>query len=201
MEKENSTFVVTGLVRFSYCHVVEPQQNDDGTEKYNVCILIPKKDTKTLEKINKAVENAKIVGKSKLAGKSGKILPNIKLPLRDGEDKPDQPEFNGMMFFNASSNYKPAIVDINGDALMNPKEDFYSGCYGRVSVNFYAFDSNGNKGIAAGLNNIQKVRDGEKLAGASNPQQDFEGDNTYSTDDNFFDDLGDDSPSNDSMLD
>ena len=47
------------------------------------------------------------------------------------------------------------------------RAEVYSGCYARVSINFYAFNSNGNRGIACGLGNIQKVRDGEPLGGRS----------------------------------
>lgn len=179
----NSTKVVTGLVRFSYAQVFEPSAMNEGeTPKYSICIIIPKSDTATIAKINKAIEAAKEAGKSKLADKNGRIPSNIKLPLRDGDDeRSDDPAFANSYFFNASSQRKPAIVDKDLNPIMN-KEEFYSGCYGRVSINFYAFNVQ-SKGIAAGLQNIQKLKDGEPLAGGSTAEEDFGGDNAFEDDD------------------
>lgn len=180
---ENSTKVVTGKVRFCYVNVFEPTAMNEGdTPKYNICILIPKTDTKTLEKINKAIEAAKQAGKAKLADKNGKIPSNLKLPLRDGDDeRGDDPAFEDMYFINANSQRKPSIVDKELNPIME-KEEFYSGCYGRVSINFYAFNAS-SKGIAAGLNNLQKLEDGEMLAGGSTAEEDFGGDNAVQDDD------------------
>lgn len=174
---ENSTKVVTGKVRFCYVNVFEPTaMNEDDTPKYNICILIPKDDAKTLDKINKAIEAAKQAGKAKLADKNGKIPSNLKLPLRDGDDeRDDDPAFEGMYFINANSQRKPSIVDKDLNPIME-KEEFYSGCYGRASINFYAFNVS-SKGIAAGLNNLQKLEDGEMLAGGSTAEEDFGGEN------------------------
>ena len=180
---ENSTKVVTGKVRFCYTSVFEPTAMNEGdAKKYSVCILIPKSDTATLDRINKAIEAAKVAGKAKLADKSGKIPSTIKLPLRDGdEERSDDPAFNNCYFINATSNRKPAIVDINLQPIMS-QDEFYSGCYGRASINFYAFNVS-SKGIAAGLNNLQKLEDGEMLTGGSTAEEDFGGENTYILDD------------------
>ena len=51
--------------------------------------------------------------------------------------------------------------------------ELYSGIIGRASINFYAFNSNGNRGIACGLNNIQKLSDGTPLGGHSRAEDDF----------------------------
>jgi hypothetical protein len=175
----NSTKVVTGKVRFCYANVFEPTSMNEGdTPKYNVCILIPKSDTKTLEKINKAIEAAKQAGKAKIADKSGKIPSTLKTPLRDGdEERGDDEAFEGHYFINANSTRKPSIVDRDLAPIMD-KEEFYSGCYGRASINFYAYNVN-SKGIAAGLNNLQKLEDGERLAGGSSAEDDFGGKNEY----------------------
>ena len=174
---ENSTKVVTGKVRFCYVNVFEPTAMNEGdTPKYNICILIPKNDAKTLDKINKAIEAAKQAGKAKLADKNGKIPSNLKLPLRDGDDeRGDDPAFEDMYFINANSQRKPSIVDKDLNPIME-KEEFYSGCYGRASINFYAFNVS-SKGIAAGLNNLQKLEDGEMLVGGSTAEEDFGGEN------------------------
>lgn len=178
-EQVNSTKVVTGKVRFCYVNVFEPTAMNEGdAPKYNICILIPKNDTKTVDKINKAIEAAKQAGKAKLADKNGKIPSNIKLPLRDGDDeRGDDPTFEGMYFINANSNRKPSIVDKDLNPIMD-KDEFYSGCYGRASINFYAYNVQ-SKGIAAGLNNLQKLDDGEMLAGGSTADEDFGGENAW----------------------
>lgn len=167
------TKVVTGKVRFCYCHVFTPTSIEEGgTKKYNVSIVIDKEDKKTIDKINKAVEAAIIAGIEKI-GKNGKPVANLKMPLRDGDvERGDDPTYAGKMFLNANSSRKPGIVDENLDEIMN-ESDFYSGCYGRASLNFYAFNVSGNKGIACGLNNLQKTEDGEPLAGAGNAADDF----------------------------
>lgn len=169
----NSTKVITGLVRFSYAQVFTPKAVNEGDEpKYSVSILIPKSDTATIEKINKAIEAAKAQGIAKI-GKNGKIPANIKLPLRDGDlEREDDETYADHYFLNASSFRQPGIVDKDRQAIIDPDE-FYSGCYGRASINFYAFNSNGNKGIAVGLNNLQKLKDGERLAGGASAEEDF----------------------------
>ena len=179
----NSTKVVTGKVRFCYVNVFEPTaMNEDDTPKYSICVLIPKSDTTTIDKIKKAVEAAKEAGKAKLADKNGRIPANLKLPLRDGdEERPDDPAFEDHYFINANSMRQPSIVDRSLNPIMS-RDEFYSGCYGRASINFYAFNVS-SKGIAAGLNNLQKLEDGEILAGGSTAEEDFGGDNAVQDDD------------------
>lgn len=179
----NSTKVITGKVRFCYVNVFEPTAMNEGdTPKYNICILIPKSDTATIDKIKKAIEAAKEAGKAKLADKNGRIPANLKLPLRDGdEERPDDPAFEGHYFINANSMRQPSIVDRSLNPIMS-RDEFYSGCYGRASINFYAFNVS-SKGIAAGLNNLQKLEDGEMLAGGSTAEEDFGGENAMVDDD------------------
>ena len=160
--------------RLSYAHVWEGEFDDNGKIKYSAALLIPKKDEKTLTKIRNAVKAAIEEGKSKLANQKGVVPKNIKLPLRDAdEEEIDDPNYEGMMFFNATSTRKTQIVDRRVQPILDT-EEVYSGCYCNVSVNFYAFAVEGNKGIAAGLNNIQKVKDGERLSGGSSAEDDFE---------------------------
>lgn len=181
---ENSIKVTTGKVRFCYANVFEPTvMNEGDTPKYSICILIPKDDEKTVNAIRKAIEAAKQAGKAKLANKNGQIPADaaLKLPLRDGDaERPDDPAFENMYFINANSNRRPGIVDKNLAPIME-REEFYSGCYGRASINFYAFNVS-SKGIAAGLNNLQKLSDGEMLAGGSTPDEDFGGENAWDDD-------------------
>lgn len=170
---ENTTKVVTGKVRLSYVNVFEPKAMAEGeTPKYSVCVMIPKTDKVTIEKINKAIEAAKQAGKSKLADRNGRIPANLKNPLHDGDiDRPEDPAFEGHYFINAKSNYAPGVVDRDRNEILD-KNEVYSGCYGRVSISFYAYGMP-SKGIACALNNVQKLEDGERLGGASSAEDDF----------------------------
>jgi len=170
----NPTKVVTGMVRFSYSHVWEPDSIDGDDPKYSVSILIPKNDIATLQDVQRAVQAAIEAGKTKLAGANGQVnMAGIKTPLRDGDlERADDDAYRGCYFMNASSKNRPGIVDAAVKPILSQSE-FYSGCYGRASVNFYAFNAKGNKGIACGLNNVQKLQDGEPLAGGSTPDEDF----------------------------
>ena len=163
--KVNGTKVITGMVRFSYVNIFNARSFDASQdEKYSMCIIIDKKDKDTIKAIKTAIENAKADGKN--SKWNGKVPNNLKLPLRDGEEREDEAEeYQGMMFLNASSKTKPGIIDRNKNEILDSSE-VYSGCYGRVSLNFYPFNSNGNKGIAVGLNNVQMLKDGEPLGAA-----------------------------------
>ena len=165
MANLNPTKVITGKVRFSYAHVFEPAPVSEGSEdkKYSVSIIIPKSDKVTLKKINDAIEEAKELGLSKWGGKLPKAL---KLPLRDGDLERDEECYADSYFLNAKTDRKPGIVDANLDEIIS-RDEFYSGCYGRASINFFPFDVNGSKGIAVGLQNLQKLEDGERLGGSS----------------------------------
>jgi hypothetical protein len=168
------TKVITGEVRFSYEHVFKPEAIDDGEPKYSVSIIIPKKDKATIAKIEAAIDSAIEAGKAKLENKAGKVnKTQIKLPLRDGdEEREGDDAYKNSYFINASSKNKPGVVDADLQPILDTTE-FYSGCFGRASINFYAFDAKGNKGIAAGLNNVQKLRDVEYLVGRASAEDDF----------------------------
>lgn len=177
----NDTKVITGKIRLSYLNVFTPKAIDGGDPKYSASILIPKSDKATLKKIDAAIKNAIEVGKGKWGGKVPK---NIKLPLRDGdEEREDDEAYAGHFFVNASSNTKPGIIDRDRTEILDSTE-IYSGCYARVSINFYAFDVNGNRGIACGLNNIQKWADGEPLGGRARAEDEF--DEIEDDDDDFL---------------
>ena len=183
-------FSVTKMVipcRISFANIWEPKAINGGDEKYSVSCLIPKSDKKTIARIQKAVEAAKEDGKTRKWG--GKIPPNLKLPLRDGDiDRPDDENYEDCFFLNASSKDAPQVVDRKVNPVLDPMM-VYSGCYCNVSVNFYAFNANGNRGVAAGLGNIQFVRDGERLSGKASADADFD-----ALEDDDEDVLGDDIP-------
>lgn len=171
----NKTASATKVVipcRISFAAIFEPKSINGSDPKYSVSCVIPKSDKATLMKIHKAIEAAKEDGKTRKWG--GKIPPNIKLPLRDGDiDRPDDESYADSFFVNATSKDAPQVVDRHVQPIMDPMM-VYSGCFCNVSVNFYAFNANGNRGVAAGLGNIQFVRDGERLSGRASASSDFD---------------------------
>lgn len=162
--------------RWSYANVWDPKSINGGAPKYSVSLIIPKSDTKTIAKIEAAIQAAYEEGESKLKG-SGRSVPALsvlKTPLRDGDaERPDDEAYKNSYFVNANSSTAPGIVDADKNPILE-RSEVYSGVYGRASVNFYAFNSNGNKGIACGLNNLQKISDGEPLGGKSRAEDDFD---------------------------
>ena len=172
----NPTKVITGPdTRWSYANVWEPKAIKDGTPKFSVSLIIPKSDTKTVAKIKAAIEAAYKEGESKLKG-NGRTVPPLaalKTPLRDGDaERPDDEAYANAYFVNANSTTAPGIVDAGRQPILE-RSEVYSGVYGRASINFYAFNSNGNRGIACGLNNLQTIRDGEPLGGKTRAEDDF----------------------------
>ena len=172
----NPTKVITGVnTRWSYVNTWEPKSINGGAPKYSVSLIIPKSDTKTLEKIRAAIQAAYEEGQSKLKGNGRSVpaLSALKTPLRDGDaERPDDEAYANSYFVNANSGTAPGIVGADRNPILE-RSEVYSGVYGRASINFYAFNSNGNKGIACGLNNLQKIRDGEPLGGKSRAEDDF----------------------------
>lgn len=165
-----SVKVVTGKVRFSYAHVFEPQAaQEGGVPKYSVSIIIPKSDKDTIERINKAIEQVKEDNKSVWGGT---IPKGLKGGLRDGDAEKDDPAYANSYFINANSQQKPGVVDQDLNPIID-RSEFYSGCYGRASISFFAYNSNGSKGVGCGLNNVQKMEEGEKLGGATTAAEDF----------------------------
>lgn len=172
----NPMKVITGPnTRWSYANVWEPKSINGGTPKYSVSLIISKSDKVTVEKIKKAIQAAYEEGQSKLKG-NGKSVPSLsvlKTPLRDGDlERPDDEAYANSYFINANSATAPGIVDADRNTIID-RSEVYSGVYGRASINLYAFNSNGNKGIACGLNNLQKIKDGEPLGGKSRAEDDF----------------------------
>ena len=172
----NPTKVITGVnTRWSYVNAWEPKSINGGAPKYSVSLIIPKSDTKTSEKIRAAIQAAYEEGQSKLKGNGRSVpaLSALKTPMRDGDaERPDDEAYANSYFVNANSGTAPGIVDADRNPILE-RSEVYSGVYGRASINFYAFNSNGNKGIACGLNNLQKIRDGEPLGGKSRAEDDF----------------------------
>ena len=170
MNNQNNTKVIVPC-RFSYLHCWEPDSVNGGDPKYSVSAIVSKKDTATVNAIKAAIEQAK---KDSVSKWGGKVPANLKLPLRDGDiDRPDDEAYAGCYFFNANSRQAPQVVDSKVQPILDQSE-VYSGCYGKISLTFYGYNSNGNRGIAAGLGNIQKLKDGESLGGRTSAADDFQ---------------------------
>ena len=172
----NPMKVITGVnTRWSYANVWEAKSINGGNAKYSVSLLIPKDDEDTVKKVKAAIQAAYEEGAGKLKG-NGKTVPPfaaIKNPLRDGDvERPDDPAYAGHYFINANNSSAPGIVDANRQPIIE-RSEVYSGVYGRASITFYAFNANGNKGIACSLNNLQKIADGEPLGGHASAESDF----------------------------
>ena len=176
-KKISETAIRVGEVRFGYVNVFAPRANNEGNDpKYSVQLLIPKTDTVAKKLIDDAIRAAAQNGASKF--RNGKVPANLKTPLRDGDEEfPDDETYAGMWFMNCSSkaDNKPGVAVLEAgqvnEALDN--DDFYSGCYGCASINFFAYNASGNQGVGAGLNNVIKTRDGERLSGGHSAEEDF----------------------------
>lgn len=177
---KNPMKVITGpRTRWSYVHVWTPSAVNGQNPKYSVCLLIPKDDKETVDKIKTAIKAAYQEGISKLKGNSKSVpsFEDIKNPLHDGDkERPKDETYQGCYFVNANNREAPGIVDADRNDILD-KNEVYSGCYGRASINFYAYNSGGSKGIACSLNNLQKISDGEPLGGTkSKAYDDFDDD-------------------------
>ena len=177
--------VITGKdTRWSYANVWEAKSINGGSPKFSVSLIIPKSDRATVEKIQAAIQAAYQEGQVKLKGNGRSVPPlsALKTPLRDGDlERPEDPAYANAYFINANSATAPGIVDADLNPILS-RSEVYSGVYGRASIRFYAFNSGTSKGIACGLNNLQKIRDGAPLGGKASAASDFEPD----ADDDFL---------------
>lgn len=167
------TKVVFGPCRLSYTHVFSKYSpdGDAASGKYMTSVLIPKEEKETIKAIQQAIEAAKKAAvTSKWGGKEPKKLD---MPLRDGDtDKEDDDVYSGHFYVNAKSNTRPGVCDKNKSPIMD-EDEIYSGVWAIVSVTFFGYDVSGNRGVACGLNNIMKFKDGERLGGRASAESDF----------------------------
>ncbi len=166
--------LVTGKVRFSYANVFEPRATLSGEEKYSITLLIPKSDNNTYQRIIAEIE--KIIQESVPKMFGGVRPANLRLPVYDGDGlresgEPFGEECKGHWVITAKSSNAPEIVDANCNPIIS-KNEFYSGCYGRASIRFFAYNKTG-KGIGCGLGNVQKLEDGQPLGGRTTAAEDF----------------------------
>ena len=183
----NPTRVVTGKVRLSYEHLMKPYantENDPKAEpKYSVTILLPKSDTATKARLDTAIKAAKKRGLDTKKYKDGTPVDKLPTPIWDGDGyRADGytefgPEAKGCWVFTASckQDKKPQVVDATGNPIIDASE-IYSGCYGRVSVDFFPYNFAGKQGVGCSLCNAQKLADGEPLGATRASAEDDFGD-------------------------
>ena len=166
-------------VRFSYCNLFQakpPANNPNGEAKYSTTVLVPKTNAAAKAAIDAAIREAIQAGVSKSWG--GVQPPTPALPIHDGDGPrpsdgmPYGEECRGCWVFTASSKQPPFVVDANVQNIMDPRA-VYSGMWGNISVNFFAYNQAGKKGIGCGLNGVQKTRDGEPLSGGITAEEAF----------------------------
>ncbi|MGL5149814.1 MAG: DUF2815 family protein [Clostridium sp.] len=156
--------------RFSFLSCWQAESFNGWEPRYSLSAIIDKSDTQTIKQIKEAIKNAKKEYASKWGGKIPRDLIN---PLKDGDAlRMEDEAYRGCYFLNASSKIAPQVVDRNVQPIIN-QEEVYSGCYGKISVTFYGYNSNGNCGIGASLGNIQKIEDGEPLFNRANAEEEF----------------------------
>lgn len=162
--------VITGKVRLSYPRLFTPVEDDNGVLKYSCAILIPKTDTETYEKLIKAEAEAASEGKKSKWGGKGSTKPSV---IKDGDlTADDYPERAGNWMMGISSPRRPGVVGPDLQDIIDPDE-IYAGCWVRVSLNSFPYDYKGNRGVGFGLNNVQKVADGDPLGGVTAAKDDF----------------------------
>lgn len=162
-------------VRLSFLQCFEPKPNLNGQLKYSACIMVDDNNKETLKEIDAAVKAAMLAGVEK--GKFAKSkIKKAHTPIRNGseefKDGDRGPEFEGTMFFNAASNKQPGVVDKFRQEILD-ESHAYSGCYAHVDINFYPFAVDAKFGVAAGLNNIMVIEEGERLDGRQSAEQAF----------------------------
>lgn len=159
--------VMTPTFRVSYPAVFQPKKQDDGSEKYGVVMLFSK--DADLKAMRIAARRA---GEEKWGAKES-WPKNVRMPFRDGDEKSDKEGYEGHIFVSARANKRPGIVDGKLSPILD-ESDFYAGCYARATLIAFAYDTKGNKGISFSLLNLQKVKDGESLAGRRNAADEFD---------------------------
>lgn len=164
-----NTKVITGSVKLNYVNVKEPRSNLLSVEpKYSITILIPK-ESETINKVYEGIYNAT---KNGLDLWGGQVPSDLISCLKDG-DEVSREEYKNHFYINATSKYKPQIVD--KDLRLLDVDKLYNGCVARVSINFYPYNhkESNNKGISCELLNIQKLQDGDLILNRASAIDDF----------------------------
>lgn len=162
---------ITPEFRASFAHVFKPQPplQPGGKSKYGLTALFaPGADLSGLKAL--AAKVAQDFFGDKL--KDPNFTKRLRNPFRDQGEKSYEGYVPGAICINMTSENRPGVVDHNVQAIIEESQ-FYSGCYAKASVSCFGYDKAGNVGVAFGLNNVQKLRDGDPLGGRTRPEDDF----------------------------
>jgi hypothetical protein len=202
ISKELNEPMITSRFRVSYNHILEPWTNDeDKPAKYSLQMIFDKDD----KWLREAKERVKAIAVEAFGPNAVKLMRSGKLknPFRDGDDEfPDNEDYAGKTFFNANGSTAgkrpPGLINQrkrNIRDMDNAEEVFYSGCYARAEIKFYPFDQQGGKGVACFVFNVQKMAEGESMAGSGRKAEDVfdaveeDDDDVLGIDDDDLDDL------------
>lgn len=181
---------VTGKVRLVYIHLKEksaPPGSD--TPRFNVCMLIDKDDTYTLDKLRKAYDDAVAQGKLKCDIWKKKKPAGLTFDglLRDMEEDSEAEWAENKWGINPKTDYDVKVVDRQGKPV--ELDDCYNGMYARVSISSYFYGHPaGGKGVAWNLNSIQMLKGGEVIEMNYDPSADYDNeDDDYEYDDDDYD--------------
>ena len=168
-EANGSNRVKTPVFRSTFAFVFEPRETPNGDLKYSIGMIFNKDNLAELKPVAQAIANA---AAKKFGADWHKWPKNLKCPMGDGDEERDGVEWENSFFINAVSKNQPGLVDRNLNPIMD-RDEFYSGCEARASLNFYGYDTSGNKGVGTGLNNLLKWADADRLDGTVNAEDDF----------------------------
>ena len=157
--------IFTPKFRVSFPNVFK--EDDNG--KYSMAMLFDKKAIAADPKQSKLWADLKAHIEKAAMDKWGELPPNM--PFRKGEEKEYDGYGEGVIFINGKSNDRPGLVGADGQPIM-AASDFYGGCYAHATINAYAWDYKGKKGVSVGLQNIQKLGDGESFGGGKSKAED-----------------------------
>lgn len=164
----SKTRVITPKFRVSFPQIFEPAAITEGADlKYSIAMIFDK-DT-DIKELKAACKQAII---DKWGGNKSKWPSDLKTPFRKGSEKELDGYDDDSTFARAASNQRPGILNEYKEPMAEASE-LYAGCYARASVNAYAYDTAGNKGVTFGLNNVLKVADGDRLDSRVSAEDDF----------------------------
>ena len=157
---------ITPEFRVSFPHLFEAYAFKPGdVEKFSMTMLFPKEvDITALKELAQAA----VIYKWPDADKRPEV---IRSPFRDGNKK-DYDGYKDHIFVTCNSKTQPGIINQKKQEITSDAE-LYAGCYARATVVAYAYSYLGNSGVSFGLNNIQKLRDGEPFSGKGKAEDDF----------------------------
>ena len=160
--------IITKEFRASFVKVFKAEKfSDDSPAKYSIVMLFDKKTD--ISELANAIKKAR---EEKWGSDKTKWPKGLKNPIKDG-DTLDYEGYEGCIAIAATSTDKPKVVSPDLSERLHEPSEFYSGCYAKASVNVAVYDKKANKGVAVYLQNIQKTKDGDSLAGRTNPEDDF----------------------------